>query len=542
MAREEQGTVVPFAGEQGKFMAIQNFAGINNKAGRSAIKDEQFAWLENAMPIGDGNLRATPSNGAAVFTAAGALTIIYIFPFNIGTNTFVAIFLSDGSAIQMNTVTLATVTIGAAGTFWNGGSIPACAQWGNSGILIVSKISANAYWAWDGTLWPPGNATSPAWLNGGVATAMPNGISGTAIEIYQARVWIANGSLVFFSSPGDGASFSGSLGGGAFTSSDSFLKSAFGAIRQANGFLYLFGDSSINVVSNVQSSGSPIVTTFNNQNIDPQVGTSWPNSVAAFGRGLVFANQRGVFALFGGAAEKISDDLDGTFGAIQALLAGVTPTTQPSAALVMLFSIRVYCLLIPVFDPLTGANRNVLATWDGKKWFMLSQDATLDFVATQEINSVLTGWGTDTKTLFRLFQTTTTTLNKIIQTKLWAGDAWLILKATMRLYMQGQDNSGGGYFLTGTLDQISDTGSDNTPFSLFSHVNIISWFATGGAELQWTGAGGAELNFGAAGLTVSGIDMPGSGAVIGLTLQSTSPDFTIVALALLYKDQSAIGG
>src|SRR5213079_1076266 len=119
----------------------------------------------------------------------------------------------------------------------------------------------------------------------------------TAIEVFQTRVWIANGAVVSYSGPLNGANFSGAVGGGAFTGTDSFLRNKYTAIRQANGFLYVFGDSSINVISNVQTSGSPLSTTFNNQNVDPQVGTPWPNSVQAFGRGLVFANQSGVYAL-----------------------------------------------------------------------------------------------------------------------------------------------------------------------------------------------------------------------------------------------------
>ena len=87
----------------------------------------------------------------------------------------------------------------------------------------------------------------------------------------------------------------------------------------------------MNVLSNVQTSGTPVTTTFNNQNVDPQIGTPWHNSVQAFGRGLVYANTTGVFALYGGAAEKVSDDLDGIFAQAMASLETEASSAQPSS-------------------------------------------------------------------------------------------------------------------------------------------------------------------------------------------------------------------
>jgi hypothetical protein len=39
-----------------------------------------------------------------------------------------------------------------------------------------------------------------------------------------------------------------------------------------------------------------------------------------------------------------------------------------------------------------------------------------------------------------------------------------------------------------------------------------------------------------------GLNINGSGAQIGATLQSTSPDFTVIAFVLLYRNQSPMGG
>src|SRR5215467_11469002 len=119
---------------------VQQFAGINTNASRPAIADNEFSWLQNYMPIGDGNMRTMWSNGSVIFTAPVGKTIIYYYFFNIATVQQCAVFLSDGTAIQVNPVTQATVTISAiAGDFYAGGYLPAAAQWNASGIIIVTE-------------------------------------------------------------------------------------------------------------------------------------------------------------------------------------------------------------------------------------------------------------------------------------------------------------------------------------------------------------------------------------------------------------------
>ena len=72
--------------------------------------------------------------------------------------------------------------------------------------------------------------------------------------------------------------------------------------------------SSASVVSSVTTSGNPPTTTFNYQNIDPQTGNSWRDSMQDFGRSILFANETGIFGLYAGGATKISAKLDQIFG------------------------------------------------------------------------------------------------------------------------------------------------------------------------------------------------------------------------------------
>jgi len=51
--------------EQKKSYAIvKQFKGLNTKANRTAIDKDEFNWIENAMPIGFGNIKITPTSSA----------------------------------------------------------------------------------------------------------------------------------------------------------------------------------------------------------------------------------------------------------------------------------------------------------------------------------------------------------------------------------------------------------------------------------------------------------------------------------------------
>ena len=50
------------AAEQKKsYAVVKNFTSLNTKANRTAIKEDEFAWIENAQPIGHGNIKIVPA-------------------------------------------------------------------------------------------------------------------------------------------------------------------------------------------------------------------------------------------------------------------------------------------------------------------------------------------------------------------------------------------------------------------------------------------------------------------------------------------------
>ena len=128
------------------YKVVKDFIGINTKANRTAIKEEEFSWLENAMPIGHANVRVVP----APTTVAGvtfAASVVYSTYGNLGTTNYYLAFLSDGSAVQVTLPAGTTTTIGAAGTFSTSGV--EASQWNNTLIIIIDP--SKGYFQWDGT-------------------------------------------------------------------------------------------------------------------------------------------------------------------------------------------------------------------------------------------------------------------------------------------------------------------------------------------------------------------------------------------------------
>lgn len=273
------------------------------------------------------------------------------------------------------------------------------------------------------------------------ATLMPFGTSGNAVETYQGRVWVANVGTLNWTAPGSFNNFATSAGGGNSTSSDSFLRVTYVRLRATNGFLYLIGDSSVNYISGVQTSGSPPTTTFTNQNADPEVGTPYPATVTVFGRNIMFANAFGVQVSYGAAVTKISEPLDGVYATV-ANFGGL----NLSAAKATIFGKKCWILLSRIVDPVSQATVNKLFIWSGdhKLWTTTPQDVTLTYIQHQEINSVLTAYGSDGTKIYPLFAQKSTAFTKTVQSRLWAAPGgYQFVKASGRLWMimSGPDTS-----------------------------------------------------------------------------------------------------
>ena len=184
-----------------KFFGVAPFAGMNVKDAPTAIQDNEFVYLENFVKIGEGFLRTVWDVGSALYTAPSGKTIVYYSFFTISTNYYCFIVLSDGSAVQINTQTGVSTSIGSG--FYNAatGFVPCARQWGSTYLLISNRNTPNDYWAWDGSI---------LYTAGGAA---PNGINliGSGYSYGSAP------TITTFGGAGSGMTFSAIIQAGSIT-------------------------------------------------------------------------------------------------------------------------------------------------------------------------------------------------------------------------------------------------------------------------------------------------------------------------------------
>lgn len=458
---------------------------------------------------------------AGTITAGQVQSIIVINP-GIGYTSSPTFALTAGggtdftafSEITAGQVTGATVAVGGSGysapptMTITGDGQQASGTPGVSGGAVTGVTMIN-----DGF----GYSTATITLSGGNRAASatvslwPSGIVGSTIETYQGRVWIGNGVNLLASAPGTVADFSISAGGVITQVTDSTLKTQITALKAANGYLYGFGDSSVFSVTNVQTSTTG-TTSFNLSNVDPQIGTNWRDSVVCLGRAIIFANPSGVYALYGGAAEKISSQLDGLF--LNANFGTVTPTS----AVATVFNIRVYMMNFNTFDTFYGVRRTIMAIWDGNKWFIGSQSGAPVFVQTQEVASDITAWGTDGSNLFQMFQTPSPTLPKVLQSKLRKAPNYTSTKRTLRFYLMAYNNAAPATFVA--------VGIDNEKAQSIS-----------GASLPITATGGA----GEVALNIDPTGISAYGVLLGYTLTTLAQDLDIISTTMQVSELAPVG-
>lgn len=380
---------------------------------------------------------------------------------------------------------------------------------------------------------------------------MPYGVSGSAMETYLSRVWIVNPAQQQFttlppggdwqvSAPGSLTDFATSDGGVQAVNADSFLQVQYTNVHQSSGYLYFFGDGSVSVVSNVstaQASGSTVVSTqYNYQNVDPQSGTPWRDTLQDFGRSSIVTNSTGVYGLYGGTLSKISGKLDQLF----------TPATQgglfvppsaggitPTSAVATIFNIKHYLVLLTLLDPDTAVQRNVMVTWNEKDWTITSQSVSLISISTQKVGSSYFAFGSDGSSIYPLFAQPSTALAKRFDTKQYGADRSYIQKQALGIWLQAQDQS------------LTQSGVRGTLVSVASGIALQNGFAPSDSSEVWTSNFRLQPNFtspppfwGLWGTAMEGVAF----ITMGIRFTSNSPDFTLGNLVIGYKDVTAFYG
>ncbi len=449
------------------------------------------------------------------YTAAPTITLSA--PPSGTTATAVASYTTFKTGVVSVLVTNGGTGFGASGsfsaTFSGGGGSGAAGTAIVSGGQVVEVIMTNlgsGYTSAPTVTFGSGSGT------GATATAVVNLDTIVDVATFSGRVWVAAGRTVFGSAAGSYSDFT-SVSAVAEELTDSTLHGNIQALMSANNFLYVFGDDSINVFSDlrVDSAGA---TLFTNTNVSASVGSKRRLAIFPYFRSVLFMNDYGVYSLVGSTTSKLSDDLDGLFPLID--------FTKPvSGGQVLLNNILCAAFNFTYNDP-AGA-RQIQAVFFEKKWFLTSQGA-LAYVTSAPISGTVTLYAATTNTLYKCYADTAVAISSKLQSALMAlGDA-IRTKQALKFAFEATLATGGSFNVT--VD--GETGS--SPTYTASSSGVV-WVNNSLAPVAWVNNSAAVVAWGQGGYFLYKSDAQQYGKYLGLTITTTVPQVVYNTLELEYE-------
>ena len=332
------------------------------------------------------------------------------------------------------------------------------------------------------------------------------------IASFSGRVWIAAGRQVYYSAAGTYNDFT-SVSAGNIILTDSTLHGILYKLLAANNFLYLFGDDSINVFSDVrvQTNGT---TLFTNTNVSASVGSKRANAIFPYFRSVLFLNDYGVYALVGSTTSKISDPLDGVFPNIDFTYPIYAGQVLINNILCAAFNFRYYDAVF------TQSYRYIQAVFFEKKWFFTSQGNTLQYITSAPVGGKIDLYGTDDSALYQLYANNTANVTSIIQTALMPMNDPIRDKQALKFGVEV--TTANSTIFTVTVD--SQAGS-SPPYTL---QNNVLWYNNLGVNLDWINNSSQVIYWlFSSGYYLYKSDAQQWGKYLGLTLQSNSAAFVV---------------
>jgi hypothetical protein len=282
------------------------------------------------------------------------------------------------------------------------------------------------------------------------------------------------------------------------------------ALLSANNFLYIYGDDSINVFSDLRVSSTGL-TLFTNTNVSASVGTKRAFAIFPYFRSVLFMNDYGMYALVGSTTSKISDQLDGIFPYIDF-------TLPISAGQVLLNNILCAAFSFTYNDPLSSP-RQIQCIFFDKKWFVTSQ-GNISYVTSVPVGGIISMFGVAGKNLYKMYASSTTAINSTIRTALMPmGDpirtkqalkfgieATLTQATTFNVTVDSETGSSPSYTLNNSVAWVNNYG------------NAVPWVNNSGNTVVWV------ISFGYA---LYKSDAQQYGKYLGLTMTSADPSIVI---------------
>ena len=345
-----------------------------------------------------------------------------------------------------------------------------------------------------------------------VATVQLNPI--VDLATFSNRVWVAQGRTVYASASTSPTDFT-SVSAVAFNIQDSTLHGNIQGLLSANNFLYIFGDDSINVFSDLQVTSTG-ATVFTNTNVSASIGTSRIYAIFPYFRSVLFMNDYGVYALVGSTTTKISDPLDGIFPYID-----FTKPVTAGQTLLNNILCAVFNFYVNSSFPLgPSGSRYIQAIFFEKKWYISSQ-GNIQYVTSVPFGGKVKLYGVDNnKVLKQLYNDSTGNVSSYIQTALNEMGDPIRTKQALKFAIEATLAQGGT--LSVTVD--SETGSS----PVYVLTNTIGWVNNAGSAIGWTNNASATIIWvNQAGYYLYKSDAEQYGKYLGLTLTSNSAGYIV---------------
>jgi len=348
---------------------------------------------------------------------------------------------------------------------------------------------------------------------GAVLKGIVNSDTNVGIASFSGRVWIAAGRTIYYSAVNSYTDFT-SVSAGSFVLTDETLHGNIQQILSANNFLYIFGDDSINVISNVNVNTNGI-TLFTNTNVSASVGSKRPYAIFPYFRSVLFLNDYGVYALVGSTTSKLSDPLDGIFPNIDFTYPIYAGQVLINNILCAAFNFRYYDAVF------TQSYRYIQAVFFEKKWFLTSQGNNLAYITSIPLGGKITLFGTDGTTLYQLYQSTSAAITSRIQTALLPMGDPIRTKQALKMGIEATATNTSSITMSATID--SESGS-SPPYTLTS---LVTWINNSLQVIPWVNNSSVQIGWGQIGYALYKTDASQYGKYLGITVTSSNPAFTV---------------
>ena len=431
-------------------------------------------------------------------SGSGANAICQLVTFKTGTLS--VLVTNGGSGYGASGSFFVTVT----GTSGSGANATAIVS-GGAVTQVIMNNPGSGYTA-AGTVTFGGSGSNAA------GTVILNSDEIASVATFSGRTWVAAGRTVYYSAAGSYSDFT-SVSAGNFPITDSTLHGNIKSLLSANNFLYIFGEDSINVFSDlrVSTTGS---TLFTNTNVSASVGSNLRYAVFPYFRSVLFMNNYGIYALVGSTTSKLSDPLDGMFPYIDFTL----PVTGGQVLLNNILCAAFNFYLKSTYPFATGG-RYIQAVFFEKKWFITSQGA-ITYTTSAPVGGVINLYGVADKSLYKLYASSTANVSSKIQTALSPMKDPIRTKQALKFGIEATLTTGGTFNVT------VDSESGSSPTYVLN--NSVTWYNNSGATITWKNNSSATIGW----LTSNGYalyksDAQQYGKYLGLTMTSTDPAFVV---------------